>query len=255
MHPTKRASTKHNTQREERLRALLDADCKTGSVVVGLRKNISRKHYAKLLSCSPSSLSQFSKVFSEYERDLMLAPGRILDIPKMIEWLNAAYEEGELDIRDGKLDRSAFKRQFDLSRKTFDNHCPTIRALFMDLDARAKNEGYLASDRRKELDRVKKALTMQPKLNKDRISINLEELSKVTRVPKHRFSERGFADALSARHAEILIEVKASKIDPYFHGRVFPFSQLANLWPDQFLERVGVRFKQLSYVGSIGILA
>jgi len=40
--------------------------------------------------------------------------------------------------------------------------------------------------------------------------------------------------------------VRASRIDPYFHGRVFSFSELAPPWPIAFLRRVGIRFKQVA---------
>ena len=68
----------------------------------------------------------------------------------------------------------------------------------------------------------------------------------MARVSKPRLIEEPFAGIVAARQAEIRAEVEASRIDPYVHGRVFAFSELTSVWPTTFLERVGVRFKQVA---------
>lgn len=240
----RRASTAYGTLSEERLRAFLDADCRAGGVVTGLNNQISRKHYAGLFGCTSGALTRFKAVFAEYERELGVVTGPKRHLPEMLNWINTAYEAGELDFRGGKLDRSAFRKHFNLKNEMFTASCPAIRSLFERLDDKARCEGYLSSVRKEELARVRQALAVKPSLNKDRLTINITELAKVARVPKHRLRDDVFADALSDRQAELMVEVQASRLDPYFHGRVFPFSQLTPLWPISFLKRVGDCFKQ-----------
>ncbi len=241
-----RGDTAYGTLSEERLRALIDNDRQRGDVVVSRGGKISRKHYAHLLGCTRSALTRFAFVFSEYENDIGVVTGPMRHFPEMRKWLHAAYDAQELGVRDGKLDRSAFMAHFNLQGGTFITRHPPIRALFDELDARAECEGYLPSERLNELERVKAVLAARPVLDKDRMTINLVELARAARVEKSRLRDRPFAEAVAARQADIMIEVEANRIDPYVHGRVFPFSELAPSWPIPFLERIGIRFKQIA---------
>ncbi len=240
-----RADTAFGTLNEERLRALLDGDRETRDVVASRGGKISRKHYANLLKCTPSALTRFAHVFAEYECDIGIVTGPMRHFTQMRKWLHTAYDAQELDVRDGKVDRSAFMAHFKLSGGTSLTSHPPIRALFEEFDARAEYEHYLPSGKQEELERVRAVLERQPILDKDRMTINLVELAKAARIDRNRFRDRSFAEAVTAKQADIMIEVEASKIDPYVHGRVFPFSELSPLWPEPFLERVGVRFKQV----------
>ncbi|MBX3488610.1 hypothetical protein [Parvibaculum sp.] len=231
---------------EGRLRALIDRDRATNAIVTSRRNKISRTHYAKLLDCTQSALTRFGPVFAEYERELGIATGPLRHLSAMREWLTAAYDARELGIRNGKLDRTVFQTYFGLRGGTFMVRHAAIRALFDEFDARVEHEGYLPLVKQEELDRIRAALAGRPTLNKDRMTLNLSELAKVTQVPNIRFRDKPFADAIAARQAEIMAEVEASKIDPFLHGRVFHFSDLAPIWPTRFLERVGIRFKQVA---------
>jgi len=225
---------------------LLDGDSEKGSIVASRGGKVSRKHYAHQLGCSPSALTRFGAVFAEYERDLGIATGPMRHFPEMRRWLRAAYETRELVFRDGKLDRTAFSEHFGLRGGTFITRHPPIRELFEEFDDRASREGYLPSGRQGELERVRAVLAKGPVLDKHRVTINLTELSKASRVAKIRFRDEPFADILAARQAEVMRGVKASSIDPFVHGRVFSFSELSPAWPTPFLERVGRRFKQIA---------
>jgi len=219
---------------------LLDGDSEKGSVVASRGGKLSRKHYAHQLGCSPSALIRFGAVLAEYERDLGTATGPMRHFPEMRDWLHAAYEARELDFRDGKLDRTAFAARFGLRGGTFMTRHPSIRALLEEFDGRASCEGYLQSGRQDALERVRAALAGRPALDKDRMTINLAELAKATQVTRSRLRASPFADMLAARQAEILKEVAASDIDPFVHGRVFPFGELSPSWSTPFLERAWV---------------
>jgi len=241
-----RVGSVRGTLSEARLCALLDNDRETDGVVTSRGGKISRKHYAQRLGCVPSALGRFGEVFARYERELGVVTGPMRHLPEMRTWLEEAYEARELGVRDGKVDRIAFMAYFELRGGTFITRHPPIRALFETLDARAASEGYLPLDRQAELKRFQAALAGQPALDKDRLTINLVELAKVSRVPKIRFRDKPFAEALAVRQAQIRTEAKTSRIDPHVHGRVFSFSGLSPLWSTPFLERVGIRFKQIA---------
>ena len=231
---------------EERLRAVIDRDRATNGVITSRRNKINRAHYAKLLGYTPGALARFGPIFAEYECELGIATGPLRHLSMMREWLTSAYNARELGIRDGKLDRIEFGKRFRLRGGNFMARHAPIRMLFDELEARAEREGYLPLVKQAELERVHAALAGRLALNRDRMTINRVVLAEVAHVPKIRFRDKPFADAIAAREAEIMIEVEASKIDPFVNGRVFPFSDLAQIWPTRFLERVGVRFKQVA---------
>lgn len=229
-----------------KLRRLLDQDQDGLGIVAARGNKINRKHYANQLGCTPSNLTRFEPIFSEYERQLQITTGPLRHLPEMRKWLAAAYDARELQLRDGKIDRVAFQERFELRGGTFMTRYPRIRALIEEFDARAEQEGYLPAARQEEIERVRAVLAEGPTLNKDRMTINQVALAQVAQVPQIRFRDKLFADAIAAREAEILTEAQVSRIDPYVHGRVFPFSQLAALWPTTFLQHVGIRFKQVA---------
>ena len=229
---------------EERLRSLLECDVKAGCVVASRGNLISRKHYAALIGCQRSSLTRFADVFLEYERALNIATGPLRHLEEMRQWLTVAYEAGELEIRDGNVDRLAFQAHFALKGGNFRTRHAPIRALFDEFDARAKCERYLPKSRRAELSRMTAMLAERPVLNRDRLTINLAELARTTGISESRFTEPAFAEILAAHNKEIMRKAAESEIDPFVHGRVFPFSQLSGHWPQRFLERLGRRFKQ-----------
>ena len=229
------------------LREILDADHATSGIVTSRGGMINRKHYARRLGFSAQPLGdKLAETFAEYERKHGIVTGPLRHLPKMREWLMEAYESRRIAIRDGKLDRVEFQKQFDLKGGTFLTRHPPIRALFDEFDARAEADDYLPADRQEELDRVLVALSREPTLNKDRLTINRAVLAETAKVPKIRFREKSFADALAVAEAAIAVRVRESRADPYVHGRVFPFSGLATHWSASFIERVGARFKQVA---------
>lgn len=229
---------------EQRLRALLNRDCKAGTIVAARQNKISRSHYARLLGCTHSNLVRFSSVFAEYERALDVVTGPTRHLADMREWLTDAFKACELETRDNKVDRIAFQTRFGLRGGTFVTRHQDIRALLEEFDARVVSEGYLPKAKQLELGRVASALTEHSLLNKDRLTINLVALARVSDVPKTRFVEGKFAELIASRTATIRLNAEASELDPLVHGRVFPFSHLSDLWPQTFLQRIGGRFKK-----------
>lgn len=178
--------TVRGTLSEKLIRALLENDHAAGKLVSSRGGKINRKHYAGQLGCTPSALTRFVHVFSEYEQRLGIQTGPLRHLAEMREWLIAAYDAKQLNYRDGKLDRSAFQTRFDLRGGKFISAYPQIRALFDEFDARAEAEMYLPLSRQKELNRVLTALADGPVLNMDRKSINLVALAEKAKVPKIR---------------------------------------------------------------------
>lgn len=229
----------------DRLRALLEADTQAGMVPLSRGGKISRKHYAGMLACARPALTRHIDILAEFERRLGAATGPMRLLSSMREWLARSYESRELGVRDGKIDRAAFAAQFGLRGGTFLTRYPEIRALIEDYDARAKRENYLPANRQEELDRVRVALEHGPELSKDRKNISLTALSAASGVPVSRLRENIFAKVIADAQSRVAENVKASKIDPYFHGRVFPFSNLLPTWGSRFTERAATRFKQV----------
>ncbi len=229
---------------EASIRALLEGEIRRQKLQTSRSNKINRSYYSRQLGVTPGALTRFNHIFNEYERRLNVVTGPLRHLAQMNTWLDAEYAAGRIRIRDGKVDRKQFAKKFSLKGGTFLTRYPEIRDLLESYDERVRRDNYLPLDNREELSRLKAALLSNPELNRDRVSINLEKLAKLLNIPRHRLSEDHFAREIAAQHEEILAAAKESRIDPFVHNRVFPFSQLAKSWPTSFLERVGIRFKQ-----------
>ncbi len=231
---------------EELLRSLLDRDLAAGGLVAVRDGKISRTHYAGIIGCTSGALARFRDLFSEYEAKHNVSTGPLRHLSSMRTWLAAEYDAGRLDIRNGKLDRVCFQRQFGLRGGTFLTRHEPIRRLFDEFDERAQREGYMPTAVRLEHERFVDMLNGPLELNKDRLTINQTVLAKAAGIPLMRLRDTGFSTLLAKRQDELTNSVTASRIDPFLHGRVYAFSDLASLWPTAFLEKVGIRFKQVS---------
>uniref|UniRef100_Q07PN2 Uncharacterized protein n=1 Tax=Rhodopseudomonas palustris (strain BisA53) TaxID=316055 RepID=Q07PN2_RHOP5 len=227
----------------DRLRALLDRDAQGGGIVACRGDLINRAHYARLLGVTPSLLSaNYKAVFAEYEAKHQIATGPLANLDAMRAWLEKAYNSGELGLRDGRIDRSAFMAHFRIKGGCALTKYSRIRKLFEGVERQAREEGYIPKLRRDELEKVKTWLR-RPVLNKDHLTINRQALIAAVGIKLNRLRDRPFAEVIATWEAKRLEQAQHSLIDPYFHGRVFTFSSLKNLWPREFLERVGSRFK------------
>jgi hypothetical protein len=231
---------------EQALRAVLDRDNAKGAIVADRGGKISRRHYASLLGCSRSALTRYKTLLADYERGLGIATGPMRNFQEMRNWLTTKFEARELGFRDGRLDRLGFQMRFGLRGGSFFTRHPPIRELLQEFDARARQEGYLPRARQAEFNRVSAALFGQPALNKDLLKIDRNALAKASNVPKSRFKQKAFADAIVAKETTIAAQALSSKINPYAHGRVFAFDSLTGIWPEPFIERVAVRFKHVA---------
>lgn len=229
---------------EAHLRQLLDHDRSGSGVVVSRGNKISRTHYAGRLGCHKTSMSRFNSIFAKYEEEIGVATGPLRYLSEMEEWLSREYERGRLDLHAGRLARATFCRRFKLGSEYL--RYDKIRKLLERFDEQAKRDGYMPSLRRAEYKRVTRVLAGDVILNKDRRTINLVALAEAANVPRTSLRAGRFAETIAARQAEITTRVHASKVDPFVHGRVFAFSDLAPSWPMPFLERVGVRFKEIA---------
>ena len=231
---------------DSKIRELLDSDHANGGIPASRNGKINRAYYATKLGYTPGALTKFRHVFAEYEQKLGVETGPMRHFSEMRDWLYEEYDAGRLGLRNGKVDRTAAYQRFGLKGGGTFVRYPEIRALFEDLDARAQAEGYLPNSTKQDLDRLKKALANHPALNKDRKTINLVALARTINLPKAFLLRQPFAEVIAEHQTMILEKVSASRIDPFVHGRVYAFSDLAPSWPTLFLERVGVRFKQFA---------
>ena len=241
-----RPATKSGGLNETVVRRLLDQTVAGKGLVAERGGKISRTHYAEQIGCTKGALTRFGDLFSEYEVKHGITTGPLRHLADMEKWFSAEYDAGRLDLRDDKIDRTAFQHRFQLRGGTFLTRHPPIRELIERFDDRAQREGYMPTSRRIEHDRFIQVLAGDLMLNKDRISINQKMLAEAAGLQLIRLLDKHFAGPLATRQAEITARVTSSKIDPFVHGRVFAFSDLADRWPIAFLERVGVRFKQVS---------
>lgn len=234
------------TLNEGRLRALLDHDRNAGGIPCTRNNQICRSHYARLLGCTPGALRRFRVVFTEYEERFGIATGPMQHFQAMQIRMAEAYADGTLAVRDNKLDRALFLRQFGVRSDINMSRYPQIAQLICDYDEQIARENYLPLVARQELHQLMLVLAGPLPLNKSRKNINQVVVAKKAGLPHVRLREPLFARAIATRQAELLAEVEKSRIDPYVFGKVFQFSDLAAAWGTLFLERLGRRFKQIA---------
>lgn len=250
---------------EQRLRELLEQDFEASAIVAAKDNKINRSHYSQRMGLPTDRMQRYRSIFREYEQRAEVRTGPLRHLADMRKWLSSEYDARLLTLRDGKIDRRAFAERFELRGGTFMTRYPEIRALIEEFDARAKNDEYLPKSLEPSVALLKSALSGRPSLNSDRKTINLEAISRTIGISVSRLGSWPYQKYISRRQSEILEEVKASKIDPFFHDRVFAFSDLLGSYPRSFLEKVGVRFKQVTsgraqtgaknpYLGLFGLL-
>ena len=204
---------------------------------------IDRRHYGRRLGISAARAGQlFKHIFAEYERRYNIVTGPLAKLEAVRAWLEAAYRNGDLNIRDGKIDRTACVKHFRLNPNSLARY-PEYRALFEEFDRRVVENNYLPRKYKLELQRATNWLNNAPVLNSDRLTVNRHELARAIEVNISRLKDKAFTEIIAAADARILRKASASQIDPCFHGRVYPFSGLKGAWPPAFLEKVGARFK------------
>lgn len=230
---------------ERRLRGILERDFSANRLVATKDDKINRSHYAREMGVASATILRYSYVFEEYEKRADIKTGPLKRLAEMREWLSTEYSARRLSLRDGKVDRQAFTEHFRLRGGTFMTRHPEIRKLIEDFDARAQKENYVPHSFAQSVERLTNALAGRPPLNSDRQTINLEEVSRRTDVPVSRLGLWPYIQQITRRQNEVLEAVKASKIDPFVHDRVFAFSDLAAFYPRAFLEKVASRFKQI----------
>lgn len=229
-----------------RLRELLASDLKDGQIKLSKGSMINRSHYARYLGLTPGAMASYQDTFLEFEQKTDTRTGPLRHLDKMRSWLTEEYQSGRIKLRDGKIDRGAFADAFSLRGGTFMVRHPEIAELIKEFDDRAKKENYLPDALKKSVDSLRLVLAGNLTLNKDRLTINLEIVSKSIGIPVHRLATWPYDKFITEKQDEVSTSAKASKVDPYFHGRVHAFSDLSSRLSLTFLERVGIRFKQIA---------
>lgn len=240
---TRLINKRQETSLALKLHAALEADVETGNIQISRSGKINRAYYAKKIGHSPTVLQSWTYIFNEFEHRLNVVTGPLRHLPEMRRWLEQAFETGEIGVRDGKVDRTAFCRRFSIRGGSFMTRFPEIRALIEEYDNRVTQEGYLPSSDAKYLERLHQALSAGPPLCKDRLTINKLALSVAIDIPKGRLRAHKFAEVIEQAQDAVRDRAMESKIDPMVHGRVFPFRDISSQWPVPFLERLGQRLK------------
>lgn len=228
-----------------RLRNLLEAD--RNNLVAAKNGKINRAYYARQLHVSPATLKQYDEVFAEFESQSVIVTGPMDLLNDIRKWLESSFESGELCLRDGKISRTQVASQFNMSGGNWLTRYPEMKRLINQFDRRVQIEGYLPAHTRRELTVLQDVLSGPVALAKDRKSIDQIWLSRTTGISLPRLlSVKSFSALLGQKQDELLEAAMRSRIDPLVDDRVYPFSILADLWPYLFLERMGVRFKQVA---------
>lgn len=226
------------------LRALLDKDIAENKLVTSRAGMIHRAHYANRLGLHRAVVGRlFADLFGEYEKSLEVRTGPMARFDEMRAWLETAYNNGTLEVRGGKADRSAFSKFFGLNVSTASLRYEEIGLLFRDLDERIQREDYLPANTREKIKQLERILA-DPLLHKNRKSISRKWLRDTLDVRDNQLDEEPFASLIANRQAQIILDMADKKADPLIHGRIFAFSPLVSVWGRRFVDAVGISFKQ-----------
>ncbi|QND70209.1 hypothetical protein [Tardiphaga robiniae] len=234
------------TVTEERLRYLLDLDASHGCLVADRSGKISRRHYAKLMGVTNSALTRFKPVFKEYEERFVVETGPMKRFDEIREWTMDRYDRGLLELQNGKIRRVEILRHFGIAGGASLQRYPRFQAMFDALDARAQTESYQSMRTRENLAKVKAWLDRGPKINSDRLSVSRAALSQECEIGINFLWRSPLCVPLDEYDRKLFADAQASKVDPFFYGRVYAFSGLIDWWPQGFLENVGIAFKRFA---------
>jgi hypothetical protein len=233
----------HHPAEADLIQAIEDDVAANGRPVFGRAGRLDRRYYGKRIGVRTVGIL-CSHVFESYDEKYGAASNVETRITEMREWMEAQYAARMLCLRDGKIDRGAFQKEFDLRGGTFLVRYPLVRDLFREFDERARAENYQPAHVDSDLARLRDALDSGPPLNKDRLTVGRQALSKRLHISLGRIKNSPFVDEIRKFEEKLRHRAEQSDIDPYFAGRVFPFSDLSPSWGTPFLRHFGSQFKK-----------
>lgn len=240
------ATIRRGNLNEQTLRAVLERDAASRSLVSGRGGKISRKHYAGMFGYTRAALTKFKDTLKEFEERYDVATGPLDRFEEMRIFLELTYKNRELGFRDGKLTRTEFMENFQLNGGSFLSRYPAIRSLFDEYDARAVRERYLPSNRSDDLERLNKFLEEGPALNADRLTVNRAVIRKTLGLPRFQLTINPFKEMIEVWESENRSRLAVSKITPIVRGKVYSFERLTLYWGERFVQRLGYEFGRLA---------
>ena len=124
---------------------------------------IDRRLFHETLGVTKSALTSYIPIFTDYEDAAGLKEARVeLLLPSIREWLDEAFSDGSLQLRDGKVSRVQLYEQFGLPKtKTNFIRYPRLGDLVEEFDAKVASSGYQPKEvlkKAKELEELLRVL-------------------------------------------------------------------------------------------------
>ncbi len=230
-----------------RLVAVLNEDLQTGDIPRSRGGKIDRRRLCAIFGFSITGMNNYVDILEDYER----ATGGLVNvhqrrIPEMEEWLRTGMDNGSLEVRDGKVERQAFFRHFDLPEtNTVFGRNPRIQELISRYDNLIQTSGYLPQRLRDEVNLLKKALESDPPIFKTGLSHDRTTLAKITGISIGRILRSPFKEVLDEADAILEQSVVDDPLCHVIEGRLFSFSDLtAAGWEVSFLRQLARAFKK-----------
>ncbi|WP_378950027.1 hypothetical protein [Mesorhizobium sp. ANAO-SY3R2] len=158
-------------------------------------------------------------------------------IPAMREWFDRQMLGGTLQIRDGKVGRDQFYKQFGLPGSAFTRY-PRVAALVEEFDKKVLADGYQPSDVAGKLDELKAILKGDPPIAKDGQRIGKRAIEIALGLPPQSLSRPPYVSLITSAQEKLSKALREDKLIAFANGRIFNFARLVEQgWPRPFAIR------------------
>jgi len=227
---------------------ILNKDLVSGTIPRSRGGKIDRQALSARFAFASNAMSNYVDILHDYES----ATGGLHNVharrlPEMEAFLAASFQDGTLEVRDGKVARLQFHRHFGLSEnKTILVRNPAILALLKRYDDLVKSTGYLPNRTVPEIKLLRAVLKDDPPIFKTGLSIDRKSISRITRISLGRIVRPPFAQVLEDADIRLVQQVESDDLCRVFAGRLFTLRSLLDSgWSHQFLKRVADGFQKI----------
>ncbi len=231
-----------------RLVTILNKDLVSGTIPRSRGGKIDRQALSARFAFASNAMSNYVDILRDYES----ATGGLHNrharrLPEMEAFLAASFQDGTLEVRNGKVARLQFHRHFGLpENKTILVRNPAILALLKRYDDLVKSTGYLPNRIVPEIKLLRAVLKDDPPIFKTGLSIDRKSISRITKISLGRIVRPPFAQVLEDADIRLVQHVESDDLCRVFAGRLFTLRSLLDSgWSHQFLNRVADGFQKI----------
>ncbi|OAP38430.1 hypothetical protein AU381_22960 [Sinorhizobium glycinis] len=193
-------------------------------------------------------MTHYLAMFHDYEDALGGRESEVEGkIPAFRAWLREKLNCGQLEVRDGRINRQVVGDQFGIPKlSSAAGRYPRLGELLAELDEEVTATGYKGRGVDSKLLELRTLLAQHPPLLNDKLTINRKALSAATGITISVLRRPPYSEEIKAAEALIRENCERDPLVILVGGRVLEFHDLLRKgWPREYVLRLKIRFLKI----------